>query len=213
MRLVHQNSSIHVKREPPRVSYRFLSKGIRNTLQSLRIARKPPPLLCFSRGFKKCGLFIKIHPLARKRGDRVFLACLCQREEWRVFTESEIHGNFPPCDVLHGDQRNVVSSSESIHPREKGATVCFWPVSAMGRNEGSSQSQKCIETSSLAKFCMGIQEMMLVHQNPSTCTKREPPCVSGLVLSKGGMKSLNGLRNAWKLPPLRSVALGFRKWG
>ena len=43
----------------------------------------------------------------------------------------------------------------------------FWPVCVKGKDEESSQSQKCMETFSLATFCMRIKEMWLVHQNSS----------------------------------------------
>ena len=211
MWLVHQNPSIGVESVPPRASYDFLSKGGMNSIHSLRIAWKPPPLLCFSWGFKKCGGFIEIHPLASKRGHRVFLACFCKREEWRLFTVSEMHGNILPSEVLREDSRNVVSSSKFIHLHQKGATVCFWPVCVKGRNEESSRPKNCMETSSLAKFCLRIQEMRLVRQNSSICVENEPPCVSSLFYQMKEWRLFTISEKAWKPPPSLCSSRGFKK--
>lgn len=102
--------------------------------------------------------------------------------------------------------RNDVSSRKLFHLGQKGASERSWPVLVKRKGGDCSLSRNCVETSSLAQFCMRILEMWLVLEHSSTCAKKEPPRVSGLFWSKGRMESILCPGTAWKLPRLPSFA-------
>ena len=150
------------------------------TLLHLGNAWKEPPFHILPWGFKKCGFFFKIRPFASKRNHRVFLHCFDQKEGWRLFSISELRGNFLSCSVFHEDSRNAVSSLKFIHLRQNGASVCFLTVLIKTKDGDSSPPRKCMEGTSLSHLTMRIQEMWFFLQNSSICVKKKPPCVSDL---------------------------------
>ena len=58
----------------------------------------------------------------------------------KTVSVSELHGNFLPFSLRHGDSSNLVSSLKVIHLRKNGATVRLRPVLGKRKDEDSALS-------------------------------------------------------------------------
>ena len=116
MWLVHQNPSIYVKRGPPCVSGLGRNEGSSQSQKCIETSS----LAKFCMGIQEMMLAHQNPSTCTKREPPCVSGLVLSKGGMKsLLTVPETNGNFLPCEVLHWDSRNVVSSSKFFHLREK----------------------------------------------------------------------------------------------
>ena len=139
--LVHQNSSIYVKKKWHRVFQAGFGK--KEAWRHLSVSELHGNSLSFSLWHEDWRNVVgssKFIHLPQRLATVCLRPVLCQKEGWRPFSVSELHGNFLSFSLRHGDSSNLASSLKVIHLRKNGATVRLRPVLGKRKDEGSALS-------------------------------------------------------------------------